>query len=53
MLTKKIGGREIEYTKPIEFKPAKKPEEATQGDVIRFMYSSSLMASRNSEQKNR
>ena len=41
MLTKKIGGKEIEYTKPIEFKPAKKPEGATQGDVIRFMYSPS------------
>ena len=41
MLTSKKGDKEIKNTKTIEFKPAKKPEEATQGDLIRFMYSPS------------
>ena len=34
MLTKTIGDKELEYTKPMEFKPAKRPEEAIQGNVI-------------------
>ena len=41
MLTKTIGDKELEYTKPMEFKPAKRPEEAIQGNVICFMYSPS------------
>ena len=41
MPTKTIGDKELEYTKPMEFKPAKRPEEAIQGNVIRFMYSPS------------
>ena len=33
------GDKELEDTKSLEFKHGKRPEEAIQGDVIRFMYS--------------
>ena len=39
VLTSKKDDKDIKHTKTIEFKPPKKPEEAKQGDVIRFMYS--------------
>ena len=41
MPTKTIGDKGLEYTKPMEFKPAKRPEKGIQGYVIRFMYSPS------------
>ena len=33
--------KEVTITKALEFKPTKRPEEAKQGDLIRFMYSPS------------
>ena len=41
MQSKTTGDKELEYTKSLEFKPGKRPEEAIQGNVIRFMYSPS------------
>ena len=41
MMTKTIDEEEIEHIKTKEFKPVNKPEEAIQGNVIRFMYSPS------------
>ena len=37
--SKMTGDKELEDTKSLEFKPEKRPENAIQGDVIRFMYS--------------
>ena len=34
------GDKELEITNLLEFKHGKRPEEAIQGNVIRFMYSS-------------
>ena len=39
MQSKTTGDNELEYTKSLEFKPGERPEEAIQGDVIRFLYS--------------
>ena len=41
MITNKKDNKEVKNTKILEYKPTRKPEEATTGDLIRFVYSPS------------
>ena len=39
MITNEKNNEEVKNTKILEFNPARKPEEARTGDLIRFVYS--------------